>query len=167
MQQNQQRPAQSSTNTRVRRSPAHKVNDKRRNAMIAKRRHKVRVLTQPTPFTPTSTAPVPMVATLNTQTPMVRSTAESLPVTIHKLAMGQFANVPHPTTRSINDNPPQLEDIPSVPVRQGPLGPMKVWHQRICLKPGRTSLFLPLQSTCPTRPSKQRNNPKLQQSSMP
>ena len=55
--------------------------------LIAKRKHKVMVLTQPTPSTPTSTAPAPMVATISTQTPMVRSTAESIPVTIHKLAM--------------------------------------------------------------------------------
>ena len=40
-------------------------------------------------------------------------------LTIHKLAKGQFAKVPCPTTRSISDNPPPLEDIPSAPVRQG------------------------------------------------
>ena len=83
----------------------------------------MRVLAQPTPSTPTSTAPIPMVVTVSTQTPMVRSTAESILVTIHKLAMGQFAEVPHPTTRSLNDNPPPLEDIPSAPVRQGTLWP--------------------------------------------
>ena len=33
--------------------------------------------------------------------------------------MGQFAKVPCPTTRSVNGNPTPLEDIPSVPVRQG------------------------------------------------
>ena len=79
--------------------------------MIAKRRYKVRVLTQPTP--------TPTVATVSTKTPMVKSIAESIPVTIHNLAMGQFAKVPHPTTRSISDNPPPLEDVPSAPVRQG------------------------------------------------
>ena len=118
-QQNQQRPAKPSTNPRVRKSPACKVNDKRRKTVIAKRRYKVRVLTQPTPSTPTLTAPTPMVVTVSTQTPMRRSTAESILVTIHKLATGQFAEVPCPTTRSISDNPPPLEDIPSVPVRQG------------------------------------------------
>ena len=51
-------------------------------------------------------------------TPMMRSTAESILVTIYKLAMGQFAKVPCPTTRSISNNPPPLEDIPSDPVRQ-------------------------------------------------
>ena len=87
--------------------------------MIAKRRYKVRVLTQSTPSTPTSTAPTPTVVTISTQIPMVRFTAESILVTVHKLAMGQFAKVLHPTTRSISDNPPPLEGIPSVPVRQG------------------------------------------------
>ena len=60
-QQNQPWPAQPSTNPRVRKSPGPKTNvpDKRRRTMIAKRRYKVRVLTQPTPSTPTSTAPTP------------------------------------------------------------------------------------------------------------
>ena len=119
MQQNQQRPAQPSTKPRVRKSTAPKVSDKRRETMIPKRRYKVWVLTQPTPSTPTSTAPAPTVVTASTQTLMVRSTAESILVTIHKLAMGQFAEVPHPTTRSINDNPLSLEDISSAPTRQG------------------------------------------------
>ena len=60
-----------------------------------------------------------MVATVSTQKPMVRSTVESIPVSIHKLAMGQFAKVPCPTTRSISDNPLPLEDIVSALVRQG------------------------------------------------
>ena len=119
MQQNQQRLAQPSTSPRVRKSPAPEVNDKRRKTMIAKRRYKVRVLTQPTPSTPASTTPIPMLATVSTQTPMVRSTAESILVTIHKLAMGQFAEVPHPMIRSISDNPQPLEDIPSAPVGEG------------------------------------------------
>ena len=87
--------------------------------MIAKGRYKVRVLTQPTPSTPTSTTPTSTLSTVSIQTPVVRSKVESIPVTLHKLAMGQFAEVPHPTTRSLNDNPPPLEDIPSAPVRQG------------------------------------------------
>ena len=71
LQQNQPQPGQPSTNPRVRESPGPKTNihDKRRKTMIAKRRYKVRVLTQPTPSTPTSTAPTHMVATVNTQTP--------------------------------------------------------------------------------------------------
>ena len=60
-----------------------------------------------------------MVATISMQTPMVRSTADSILVAIHKLAMGQFVEVSCPTTSSTSDNPPPLEDIPSVPVRQG------------------------------------------------
>ena len=121
MQQNQQRLSQLCTNPRARKSPTPKVNEKEEKTMIAKRKYKVRVLTQPAPSTPTSTAPNPMVATISMQTPMVRSTAESIPVTIHKLAMGQFAEVSNPMTRSLNDNtnPPPLEDIPSTPFRQG------------------------------------------------
>ena len=81
--------------------PRTNVPDKRRKTMIAKRRHKVRVHTQPTPSTPISTG-------------------ESILVTVYKLAMEQFAEVPCPTNRSLNDNtnPPPLEDIPSAPVRQ-------------------------------------------------
>ena len=122
MQPNQLGPAQPSTNPGVRKSPGPKTNvaDKRRKTMIVKRRYKLRVLTQPTPSTPTSTAP-PTVITVSTQIPMVRSIAESIPVTIHKLATGQFVKVPCPTTRSINDNLKPLEDIPSAPVRQGTL----------------------------------------------
>ena len=58
-QQNQQRPAKPSINPRVKKMPAPKVNDKRRKTLIAKRRYKVRVLTQPTPSTPASNAPTP------------------------------------------------------------------------------------------------------------
>ena len=47
MLQNQQRLAQPSTKPTVRKSPAPKVNDKRRKTMVAKRRYKVRVLTHP------------------------------------------------------------------------------------------------------------------------
>ena len=54
---------------------------------------------------------------------MMRSTSESIPMTINKLATGESAKVPHQTTRSENDNPPPLEDIPSAPVRQGTTWP--------------------------------------------
>ena len=39
---------------------------------------------------------------------------------VYKLAMGQFAEVPHQTTRPQNEvsNPPPLEDIPNAPPRQ-------------------------------------------------
>ena len=60
-----------------------------------------------------------MVATVSIQTPMMRSTAESILVMVYKLATGQFIEAPHPTTRSLDDNPPQLKDILSAPVRQG------------------------------------------------
>ena len=98
----------------------------------------------------------PMVVTVSTQTPMVRSTTESIPVTIYKLAMGQFTEVLHPTTRSLNDNPPPLEDIPSVPVRQGTPWPMQDWHQRIYMKTERTGLFPLLQPLHPPPPLKQK-----------
>ena len=107
----------------VRKSPGPKTNvpDKRRRTMIAKRMYKVRVLTQPTPSTPTSTTPAPTVATVSTQTPTARSTAESVPVTVYTLATGQFAEVPHQTTRPQNEgsNSPPLEVIPNAPPRQG------------------------------------------------
>ena len=137
--------------------------------MIAKRKYKVRVLTQPTPSTTTSTAPTPTVATVSTQTPIVRSTAESILVMVYKLATEQFAEVPYPTTRSLNDNtnPPPLEDITSAPVRQG-----TPWTN---LRSASENLFktrkdwpIPLlQSPHLPPPSKQKNNPKLQQSPMP
>ena len=127
MQQNQQKLAQPSTNSTVRKSPTPKVNDKRRKPMIAKRGYKVRVLTQPTPSAPTLTAPVPTVATISTHTP--RPTAKTIPVAMYKQAMGQFAEVPHPATRSLNDNSPPLEDIPRCQLGRVPLGPMQDQHQ--------------------------------------
>ena len=87
----------------------------------SQKRYKVRVVTQPTPSTPTSTVPTPTVATASTQTPTARSTAESISMTVYKLATGQFAEVPHQTTRPQNEgsNPPPLEDIPNAPTREG------------------------------------------------
>ena len=129
--------------------------------MMAKRRYKVRVLTQPAPSTPTSTAPTPTVVTVSTYTPMVRSTAESTPVTIHKLATGQFAEVPHPTTRSLIDNCPPLEDIPSAPVRQGTPWPNDRTDIRESIQNQEgLGLFPLLQSPHPSPPSKQKNSPK-------
>ena len=88
--------------------------------MIAKRRYKVRVLTQPTPSTPTSTTPAPTAATVSTQTPTVVSTTESIPVMVYKLATGQFAEVPcqQPDPKNEGSNPPLLEDTPNAPPRQ-------------------------------------------------
>ena len=106
----------------VRKTPGSKTNvpDKRRRTMITKRRYKVKVLIQATPSTPTSTTPAPTVATVSTQTPIARSTAESIPVMVYKLATGQFTEVPCLTTRPQNEgsNPPPLEDMPSAPPRQ-------------------------------------------------
>ena len=82
--------------------------------------YNMRVLTQPTPSTPTSITPTPTVATVSTQTPAARSTAVSVPVTVYNLATGQFAEVPCQTTRPQNEgsNPTPLEDIPNAPPRQ-------------------------------------------------
>ena len=97
------------------------VPDKRRKTMIANSRCKVRVLTEPTPSTPTSTAPAPTVATVSNQTTTARSTAESLLVMVYKIATGQFAEVPCETTIPQNEgsNPSPLEDIPNALPRQG------------------------------------------------
>ena len=106
----------------TRKAPGPKASDKRKRTMLAKRRYKVRVLTQPVPSTPTSTTPAPMVATVSTQMPVTRSTAaESTLVMVYKLTTGKFADVPCPTTRPQNEgsNPPPLKDIPNAPIRQG------------------------------------------------
>ena len=95
--------------------------------MLTKRRHKMRLLTQPIPSTPTPTTPTSMVATVSTQTPVTRSTAESILVMVYKLATGKFAEVPYPTARPQNighpsiqgTNPPPLEDIPNAPSQTG------------------------------------------------
>ena len=163
------RPVQPSTNLRVRKSPGPKTNitDKGRKTMIAKRRYKVRVLTQPTSPTTTSTALAPMVVTVGTQTPMVRSTAESILGTIHKLATGQFAEAPHPTSRSINDNPLPLEDNPSAPIRQGTPWPNAGLASENLFETRKDWPIPPTPAPTPTPPTKLKNNPKLQQSSTP
>ena len=73
---------------------------------------------------------------------------------VYKLAMGQFAEIPHPTPRTLNDNsnPPPLEDIPSAPTRQDTPAPMKDQPQRICSKQGRTGQFpqTPVPTPTPT-----------------
>ena len=53
--------------------------------------------------------------------------ATSIPVTVYKLATGQFVEVSYPTARPQNgghpstqsSNPPPLRDIPNTPIRQG------------------------------------------------
>ena len=118
--QTQPQPTKSSTKPMIRKAPGPKLKDKRKRTMIAKRRYKVRVLTQPTPPIPTSTAPTPKVATVSTQTPVVRSTVESIPVTVYILVMRKFAEILCLATRSQNEgsNPQPLEDMPNAPVRQ-------------------------------------------------
>ena len=86
--------------------------------MIAQQRYKVRVLTQPS--TPTSTTSAPTVAMVSTQTPVTSSTAVmSVPITVYNLATGKFKQTPCPPTITQNSNNPPLEDIPSAPIRQG------------------------------------------------
>ena len=60
-----------------------------------------------------------MVATVSTQTPIVRSTAESILVMVYKLAMGQFAEVLHSTTRPQNEgsNPSPLGKYTQCPTQ--------------------------------------------------
>ena len=115
----------------IRKAPGPKASDKRKRTVLTKRRYKGRVLAQPVTTTPTtpvnSTAPTPTVATTSSQMPVTRSAATSIPVTVYKLATGQFAEVPYQTERPQDEghsstqisNPSPLEDIPSVPVRQG------------------------------------------------
>ena len=100
--------------------------------MLTKRKYKVRVIAQPIPTTPTPSTPVnwttdtSTVATVSTQMPMVKSAAMSIPVTVYNLAKGKFSEISYPIGRpqternpSIqNSNPPPLEDIPNVPVRE-------------------------------------------------
>ena len=88
--------------------------------MIAKRGYKVRVLNQPLP---TTTAPT--TATTSTQMQTTGFTTTAIPVRMHKLATGQFAEASNPMARSQSgghlsvQNPPPLEDIPKAQVRQG------------------------------------------------
>ena len=116
----------------TRKAPGLKTNDKKKRTALAKRRYKVRVIVQLIPTTPTPTVPeniTPTVPTpsLATQMPMVKSAAMSFPVTVYNLAKGKFDEVPYSTGRpqiegnlSIqNSNPPPLEDIPNVPIREG------------------------------------------------
>ena len=94
-------------------------------------------------FHPNLNCTCPTVATVSTQTPTARSTAESIPVMVYKLAMGQFAEVQCQTTRPQNEvsNPPPLEDIPNAPPRQSPLGQTQAQHPKTCLRPEKTGPF--------------------------
>ena len=79
---------------------------KQRTRVPAKRRYKVRVIAQPLPTTPTTSAPVnpipiPTAAMSNasTQIPIVKSAAMSITVTVYSLAQGKFKGIPSPAGR--------------------------------------------------------------------
>ena len=106
---------------------------KRRTRVSVKRRYKARVIAQPLPTTPTTSAPMnpistPRVAmsTASTQMPMVKSTATSILVTVNNLAQGKFKGIPYPTGRpQVEENPsthncypPQAEATPNAPTFQ-------------------------------------------------
>ena len=69
------------------------------------------------------TTKVPMTTTTPNQTQTTGFTMTAIPVTVHKLATGQFAEAPYPTVRSSVQNPPPLENIPKDSVRQGTPSP--------------------------------------------
>ena len=136
------------TNPMSRKAPGPKTSDKRKRSMLAKRRYKERVLTQPIPSIATSTAPAHMVATVSTQTPVVRSAAESIQVTVYKLAIRKFAEVSCLTTRPQNEgsNLPPLEDISMAQSDRVLLGLAQGQLLRTYLKQERTGQF-PLHQT--------------------
>ena len=149
--------------------PKANVPDKRKRTMIAKRRYKVRVVIQPTPSIPISTTPAPMVATVSTQTPSIKSTAESILMTVYKLTMGKFAEVPCPTTRPQNkiSNPLPLEDITNAPPRQSTSWPNTGSASEHLFETTKDWPIPPIPVPTPGPPSKQKSDPKLQQSPMP
>ena len=85
---------QSSTNPGVWKALTPKASDQRKRTVIAKRGYKVRVLDQPMPTTTALTT-----ATTSTQTQTTGSTARTIPVTVHKLATGQFIEASSPTAK--------------------------------------------------------------------
>ena len=129
--------------------------------MVAKRGYKVRVLDQSV-----TTTTAPTTASTSTKMQTIQFTATAIPVTIYKLAIGQFAETSSPTARPQNgghssvQNPPPLEDIPKAHSDRVLLGPMQVWHQRIYLKSGRTDLFPYSSPPTPTPTMKTEEQPK-------
>ena len=127
-------PSQSNTNfvTRKPLGPNMSEQKKTRTKVPTRRRYKVRVIAQPIPTTPmpatpvnsTPTVPTSTVATTSTQMPLVKSAATSILVMVYNLVKGKFDEVPYPTERPQenpfvhNSNPPPLEAIPNVPVRE-------------------------------------------------
>ena len=88
--------------------------------MLAKRKYKVRLLAQPIPSIPTSTAPVPMVATVSTQTPLVRATARvytsnSIQIGNRKICWNHMSNNQTPEQRI----QPPWKIYPNTLARQG------------------------------------------------
>ena len=106
------------------------MNEKKRRTRVPAKRYKVRVIVQPSPTTPTTSAPVnptatPAAPTSNASTLMsiVKLAATSIPVMVYNLAQGKFKGIPYPAERSQKNpapscNPPQLEATPSAPTFQ-------------------------------------------------
>ena len=119
-QQTQPQPVQPNTNPRIRKVPTTKASNKRKRTVIAKRGYKVRGLNQPIP-----TAAAPMTTTTSTQMQRTGFATTAMPVTMHKLATGQFVEASSPTAKPQNgghpsvQNPPPLEDISKASVIQG------------------------------------------------
>ena len=118
------------------------------------------VLTQIVSSSLTSTTPTPKVVVVSTQMPVMRSMAESILVMVYNLATEKFREVLHPSTITQNSNPPPLEHIPSVPVRQDILGPMWgkfrkfIWDQkRLANSPYHSSYTCPHHQNRRTTPS--------------
>ena len=106
---------------------------KRRTRVPAKRRYKVRVISQPLPTAPTTSlfvnpilTPTGAISNASTQMFIVKSAAMSIPVTVYNLAKGKFERIPYPAgspqveenPSASNCNPPQLEATPNAPMFQ-------------------------------------------------
>ena len=115
--------------------------------MLTKRKYKMRALVQPVPASPTapvnSTAPAPTVGITSTQMPVTRSTTTSIPVTVYKLATGQFAEVSYLTTRPQDEGHPLTKTpalhywktFPTTHLDRVLLGPTQGQLQKMYLRP--------------------------------
>ena len=134
-------------NTMTRKAPGSKTNDKRRRTVLTKRRYRVRVIAQPTPATPTSTAPTPTVATTSTQTPMVKSTAASIPVMVQNWQKENLVKFltqkgrPQKNASIHNSNPHHLKTYPRSKSEGPPLGLIQGQPLRTCSKQGKIGQF--------------------------
>ena len=130
-------------NPLARKAPGPKMNEKKKRTRVpAKRRYKVRVIVQPLPTAPSTSAPVhpiptSTVATSNASTQMSvgELAATSILVMVYNLAQGKFKRIPYPAERSQKNpsvpscNTTQLEATPSAPtfqVREDTLWPNTV-----------------------------------------